>query len=87
MVYLADGRLMTKNFSDRIEFLDACMPGSLHIITLGEDQRNNQLTQQIVQRVKDNGKRASLVFLDLESAANFAEVIFFITLFYTVLAP
>lgn len=52
------------------------MPGSLHIITLGEDQRNNQLTQQIVQRVKDNGKRASLVFLDLESAANFAEKLF-----------
>ena len=74
IVYLTDGRLMTKNFAERIEYLDACMPGSLHILTLASKPVENSITQQIVQRVKQNGKRASLVTLDLESANTFAEV-------------
>ena len=72
IVYLTDGRLMTKNFSEKIERL--CMPGSLHIITLGSNRVENHFTDQIVQRVKDNGKRASLVYLDLEKSSTYAEV-------------
>lgn len=82
IVYLTDGRLMTKNFVERIEYLDACMPGSLHILTLASQKVENPLIEQIVQRVKDNGKRASLVFLDLQSSSSFAEVTSLLRLFY-----
>ena len=76
IVYLTDGRLTTKNFSERIEFLDACMPGSLHIITLSPNKSENYLVEQMIQRVKENGKRASTDSVDHNSYHNFAETLF-----------
>ena len=76
IVYLTDGKLMTKNFQERIEVLDGCMPGSLHVLMFGQPKQKgeNSLVEQIVQRVKNNGKRASRIHLDLESSKTFAEV-------------
>ena len=66
LVYLTDGRILCSNFLERIEFLEGCVPGSIHFITLVKSERpvRNKLIEKIVEKVKDNGKQASSYILN-----------------------